>query len=40
MQIKILIYIPEQIWTAIDEKNFLRATQLFLLAQHIYTGKF
>ncbi|XP_014207402.1 conserved oligomeric Golgi complex subunit 1 isoform X2 [Copidosoma floridanum] len=35
MQIKILMDIPEQIWSAIDDKNFLLATQLFLLAQHI-----
>lgn len=27
--------IPEQIWSAIDAKDFLLATQLFLLAQHI-----
>jgi hypothetical protein len=35
MLIKILMDIPEQIWLAIDVKNFLLASQLFLLAQHI-----
>lgn len=35
LQIKILIEIPECIWSAIDEKNFLLATQLFMLAQHM-----
>lgn len=41
MQIKILMDIPEQIWSAIDSKDFLLATQLFLLAQHInYSLKF
>ncbi|KAL7304408.1 hypothetical protein TKK_0003206 [Trichogramma kaykai] len=35
IQIKILMDIPEQIWSAIDEKDFLVATQLFLIAQHI-----
>lgn len=28
--------IPEQIWSSIDSQNFLLATQLFLLAQHIH----
>lgn len=27
--------IPEHIWSAIDAKDFLLASQLFLLAQHI-----
>lgn len=41
MQIKILMDIPEQIWSSIDAKDFLLATQLFLLAQHIhYSLKF
>ncbi|XP_046432315.1 conserved oligomeric Golgi complex subunit 1 isoform X1 [Neodiprion fabricii] len=35
MQIKILMDIPEQIWSAVDTENFLLATQLFLFAQHI-----
>lgn len=35
MQIKILMDIPELIWSAIDSKDFLLASQLFLLAQHI-----
>lgn len=28
--------IPEQIWSSIDAQDFLLATQLFLLAQHIH----
>lgn len=36
VQIKILIDIPEHVWSAIDDKNFLRASQLFILAQHIH----
>ncbi|KAJ8688562.1 hypothetical protein QAD02_024357 [Eretmocerus hayati] len=35
-QIKVLMDIPEQIWSAIDHKNFLLAAQLYLLAQHIH----
>ncbi|XP_012251073.2 conserved oligomeric Golgi complex subunit 1 [Athalia rosae] len=35
MQIKILMDIPEHIWSAIDNEDFLLATQLFLFAQHI-----
>ncbi|KAK0180195.1 hypothetical protein PV327_005864 [Microctonus hyperodae] len=35
IQIKILMDIPEYIWSAIDNKDFLRASQLFILAQHI-----
>ncbi|XP_034935180.1 conserved oligomeric Golgi complex subunit 1 isoform X2 [Chelonus insularis] len=35
VQIKILMDIPEHIWSAIDDKNLMRASQLFILAQHI-----
>ena len=35
MQVKILMDIPEQIWSAIDNYDFLQATQYFLLAQYI-----
>lgn len=35
VQIKILMDIPEHIWSAIDNKDLLRASQLFILAQHI-----
>ncbi|XP_015609799.1 conserved oligomeric Golgi complex subunit 1 isoform X2 [Cephus cinctus] len=35
MQIKILMDIPEQIWSAIDARDFLLATQLYMLAQHV-----
>lgn len=38
MQIKLLMAIPEQVWSSIDEEDFMTATQLFLLARHIYTG--
>ncbi|KAK2584951.1 hypothetical protein KPH14_002543 [Odynerus spinipes] len=41
IQIKILMDIPEYIWTHIEERNLLYATQLFILAQHIkYRLKF
>ena len=41
MQIKILMDIPEHIWSAIDNQHFLLATQLFKVAQHInYSLKF
>lgn len=33
---KILLSLPEQIWTAIDNKDYLLAAQLFLLATHIH----
>lgn len=36
MQIKILMDIPEQIWSSIDAQDYLLATQIFLLAQHIH----
>lgn len=29
---------PEQIWTALDNKEYLLAAQLFLLATHIHLG--
>ncbi|XP_077285112.1 conserved oligomeric Golgi complex subunit 1 isoform X2 [Arctopsyche grandis] len=38
IQIKLLMEIPEQIWSNVDVEDFLTATQLFLLARHIYTG--
>ncbi|XP_015110363.1 conserved oligomeric Golgi complex subunit 1 isoform X2 [Diachasma alloeum] len=35
VQIKILMDIPEHIWSAIDDRDILRASQLFILGQHI-----
>lgn len=38
IEIKILLSLPEQIWTALDNKEYLLAAQLFLLATHIHLG--
>lgn len=38
IQIKILILIPEIIWTCLDVHNYLKAVQIYLLAIHIHTG--
>ncbi|CAH1163940.1 unnamed protein product [Phaedon cochleariae] len=38
IQIRMAIFMNEQIWIAIDEENNLEATQYYLLAQHIHTG--
>nr|CAD7402535.1 unnamed protein product [Timema cristinae] len=38
VQIKILVDIPEQIWSALEQENFILAAQLFLFARHISTG--
>ncbi|KAJ8925268.1 hypothetical protein NQ315_009096 [Exocentrus adspersus] len=38
VQIRLAIFINEQIWIALDEENNLEAAQCYLLAQHIYTG--
>ncbi|XP_076651687.1 conserved oligomeric Golgi complex subunit 1 isoform X1 [Halictus rubicundus] len=35
IQIKILMDIPQHIWTNIESKNLLFATQLYLVAQHV-----
>ncbi|CAG9837073.1 unnamed protein product [Diabrotica balteata] len=37
-QIKLAIFMNEQIWIALDEENNLKAAQYYLLAQHIHTG--
>ncbi|XP_014666328.1 PREDICTED: conserved oligomeric Golgi complex subunit 1-like isoform X2 [Priapulus caudatus] len=37
-QIKLLLDIPEKIWATVDAADYLRATQLYLLARHIHTG--
>lgn len=38
IEIKILLSLPEQIWTALDHKEYLLAAQLYLLATHIHLG--
>nr|CAD7457115.1 unnamed protein product [Timema tahoe] len=38
VQIKILVDIPEQIWSALEQEDFILAAQLFLFARHISTG--
>nr|XP_023021072.1 conserved oligomeric Golgi complex subunit 1 isoform X1 [Leptinotarsa decemlineata] len=38
IQIRLAIFINEQIWIALDEENNLRAAECYLLAQHIHTG--
>lgn len=35
IQIKILMDIPQYIWTSIENQNLLFATQLYIIAQHI-----
>ncbi|CAB3375925.1 Hypothetical predicted protein [Cloeon dipterum] len=35
VQVRILVLIPEQIWSAIDDENFLLATQLFLFSSSV-----
>lgn len=35
IQIKILMDIPQYIWTSIETQNLLFATQLYIIAQHI-----
>lgn len=35
IQIKILMDIPQYIWTSIEDQNLLLATQLYIIAQHI-----
>ncbi|KAK2150545.1 hypothetical protein LSH36_401g03021 [Paralvinella palmiformis] len=37
-QIKLLMDMPEKIWSAIDVGQYLQATQLFLLARHAYNS--
>lgn len=41
VQIKILMDIPEQMWSSVDNNNLLQAAQLFLLARYVnYNLKF
>ncbi|CAH0551337.1 unnamed protein product [Brassicogethes aeneus] len=38
IQIRLAIFMNEQIWISLDEENNFEAAQLYLLAQHIHTG--
>uniref|UniRef100_A0A2A4JFR1 Conserved oligomeric Golgi complex subunit 1 n=1 Tax=Heliothis virescens TaxID=7102 RepID=A0A2A4JFR1_HELVI len=38
VQVKLLMEIPEKIWTSIESEDYVKATQLFILARHINTG--
>lgn len=33
-----MLTLPEQIWSAIDEKDYLLGAQLFLFATHLHLG--
>ncbi|XP_012934565.1 conserved oligomeric Golgi complex subunit 1 isoform X1 [Aplysia californica] len=37
-QIKLLMDIPEKIWSSVESQEYLEATQLYLLARHINTS--
>ncbi|GJQ76325.1 hypothetical protein Trydic_g2048 [Trypoxylus dichotomus] len=37
-QIQLTIFINEQIWLALDEEDYSKAAQFYLLAQHVHTG--
>ena len=38
MQVKLLVDVPEILWGLAEKKQFLNATQLYLLAQHAHTA--
>ncbi|CAB3244809.1 unnamed protein product [Arctia plantaginis] len=38
VQVKLLMEIPEKIWTSIENEDYVKATQLFIMARHINTG--
>ncbi|KAF9410640.1 hypothetical protein HW555_010336 [Spodoptera exigua] len=38
VQVKLLMEIPEKIWTSIESEDYVKATQLFIMARHINTG--
>ncbi|XP_075979417.1 conserved oligomeric Golgi complex subunit 1 [Anticarsia gemmatalis] len=38
VQVKLLMEIPEKIWTSIEAEDYVKATQLFIMARHINTG--
>ncbi|XP_036366016.1 conserved oligomeric Golgi complex subunit 1 isoform X4 [Octopus sinensis] len=37
-QIKLLLDMPEKMWSAVDSQEFLLAAQAFLLSRHVHTG--
>lgn len=37
-QIRLTIFMNEQIWLALDEQDYSKAAQFYLLAQHVHTG--
>ncbi|XP_074651073.1 conserved oligomeric Golgi complex subunit 1-like isoform X2 [Tubulanus polymorphus] len=37
-QIKLLLDTPERIWTELDSSEYLKATQLYLVARHVHTS--
>jgi hypothetical protein len=39
IQMKILMDIPEQIWSAVEKDDYILGAQLFLFARHINTGE-
>lgn len=38
MQLRLIIEINEHIWICIDDENFCKAAQFYLLSQHVHTG--
>ncbi|KAL4717039.1 hypothetical protein ACJJTC_016926 [Scirpophaga incertulas] len=38
VQAKLLMEIPEKVWISIEIEDFVKATQLFIIARHINTG--
>jgi hypothetical protein len=38
IQVRLAIFMNEQIWTALDKGDNLTAAQFYLLAQHIHMG--
>ncbi|KPJ16411.1 Conserved oligomeric Golgi complex subunit 1 [Papilio machaon] len=38
IQVKLLMEIPEKIWKCIEKDDFVKASQLFIMARHINTG--
>lgn len=38
IQLRLTIFLNEQIWIMLDAENNLDAAQYYLLAQHIHTG--
>ncbi|KAJ8718628.1 hypothetical protein PYW08_002865 [Mythimna loreyi] len=38
VQVKLLMEIPEKIWISIETEDYVKATQLFIMARHVNTG--